>query len=144
MYFTFFAIRLSYNKSQALHHIFALENQANQLGIGEIDLSRPQRRLQHHHVGSLHPRSNRWAFYNESVYHEYLVEFPCYRHAGHVGVSGGCGRVVVAGSCDDGCWVYSCWDAGGKQLISSCVIWSLDLVTAYTYIISITWLVFWV
>lgn len=82
-----------------------------------IALPRSQRRLQHHNVGPIHPRPDSRSLHDESLHHKYLGELLDDGVAGYGHLQGVRGWAVVAWGCDDGCGLYSSWDARGGVIV---------------------------
>lgn len=76
-----------------------------------IALPRPQRPLQHHHVGPIHPRPDGWPLDDKGLYYKYLGQFLDDSVAGDGYLPGSGGWAVVAWGCDDGGGVYLSWYA---------------------------------
>lgn len=76
-----------------------------------IALPRPQRPLQHHHVGSIHPRPDGWPLDDKGLYYKYLGQFLDDGVAGDGYLPGSGGWAVVAWGCNDGGWMYPSWYA---------------------------------
>lgn len=80
-----------------------------------VDLPLPQLPLQLHHVDALHARVDGFLVHDQSLHYQYNNEFPPHCSARDGCVSGAGGWLVVAGSGDDGCRVYSCWYEGYRM-----------------------------